>query len=133
MNHKSRTKNSFKNIKNGLISQIVSLVFNFIVRTIFVKYLSKEYLGINGLFTNILSILSLAELGFGVAIVYSLYAPLAKNDIKKIQAIMNFYKKVYMYIGIIIGILGICIIPFMDYIIKDNLYLNNLNYIYILF
>ncbi|EOU1959691.1 sugar translocase, partial [Clostridium perfringens] len=92
MNHKSRTKNSFKNIKNGLISQIVSLVFNFIVRTIFVKYLSKEYLGINGLFTNILSILSLAELGFGVAIVYSLYAPLAKNDIKKIQAIMNFYK-----------------------------------------
>lgn len=133
MNHKSRIINSFKNIKNGLISQIVSLVFNFIVRTIFVKYLSEDYLGINGLFTNILSILSLAELGFGSAIVYSLYAPLAKNDIKKIQAIMNFYKKVYMYIGIVIGILGISIIPFLDYIIKDYLYLNNLNYIYMLF
>lgn len=133
MNHKSRIKNSFKNISNGIISQIIALIFNFIVRTIFVKYLSEEYLGINGLFTNILSILSLAELGFGSAIVYSLYKPLGENDTKKIQAIMNFYKKAYMYIGIIIGILGLCIIPFMDYIIKDKPNVNNLTFIYIMF
>lgn len=133
MNHKSRIKNSFKNISNGLISQIVSLIFNFAVRTIFVKYLSEEYLGINGLFTNILSILSLAELGFGSAIVYSLYKPLVENDTKKIQAIMNFYKKVYSYIGIIIGVVGLCIIPFMDYIIKDKPNVNNLTFIYTMF
>lgn len=133
MNNNSRIANSLKNINNGLISQALSLIFNFIVRTVFITYLSKEYLGISGLFTNILTILSLAELGFGSAIVYSMYKPLAENNEKKIQAIMNFYKKVYRNIGIIVGIIGICIIPFMDYIIKDKPDINNLILIYIIY
>ena len=78
MTNNSRVKNSLKNISNSLMSQIISLIANFVVRTIFIKYLGEEYLGVNGLFTNILSILSLAELGFGSAMIYNMYKPLAE-------------------------------------------------------
>ncbi len=133
MNNDSRIENSLRNINNGLISQIISLIFNFIVRTVFITCLNKEYLGVSGLFSNILTILSLAELGFGSAIVYSMYKPLEDKNYKKIQATMNFYKIVYRNIGIIVGIIGISIIPFMDYIIKDKPYINNLVLIYIIY
>lgn len=133
MSNNSRIQSSLKNISNGLISQIISLVASFAVRTVFIKYLNEEYLGVNGLFTNILSILSLAELGFGSAIVYSMYKPLAENNNKKLQAIMNLYKKVYTYIGIIVGLIGMSIIPFMDYIIKNKPNVDNLILIYIMY
>ena len=120
MNSESRVINSLKNMINGLLSQFISLVLSFVVRTVFIIYLDKVYLGVNGLFTNILTILSLAELGFGTAMIYSMYKPLAKKDYTKIQAIMKLYSKVYIWIGIIVAILGISIIPFMDYIIKDK-------------
>lgn len=132
-NNKSRVQNSLKNISNGIVAQIISLVANFIVRSVFIKYLNEEYLGVNGLFTNILSVLSLAELGFGSAIVYSMYKPLAEKNNKKLQAIMNLYKSVYMYIGIVVGIVGLAIIPFMDYIIIDKPKINNLTLIYIMY
>lgn len=134
MTNNSRVKNSLKNISNSLMSQIISLIANFVVRTIFIKYLGDEYLGVNGLFTNILSILSLAELGFGSAMIYNMYKPLAENNIKKLQAIMNLYKKVYIYIGIFVGVIGLCIIPFMDYIIKSKPNIDdNIILIYIMF
>ena len=92
---RSRTENSIKNSSVALITQGINVVLNFITRTVFIKFLGASYLGINGLFTNILSVLSFAELGFGTAIVFMLYEPLAKNDQRGISAIMNFYKKVY--------------------------------------
>lgn len=133
MNNKSRIQNSLKNISNGIIAQIISLVANFAVRSVFIKYLNEEYLGINGLFTNILGILSLAEMGFGSAMVYSMYKPLSEKNNQKLQAIMNLYKKVYMYIGSIVGLIGLAIIPFMDYIIIDKPNVNNLILIYIMY
>lgn len=133
MNNEGRINSSLKNISNGLMSQIISVIANFIVRTVFIKYLGEEYLGVNGLFTNILTILSLAELGFGSAMIYNMYKPLADNNIKKLQAIMNLYKKVYTYIGIFVGIIGLCIIPFMDYIIKNKPNIDNIILIYIIF
>lgn len=133
MNNTSRIQNSLKNISNGIVGQIISIIANFVVRTVFVKYLNEEYLGVNGLFTNILGFLSLAELGFGSAIVYSMYKPLAEKDTKKLQAIMNLYKKVYMYIGIIVGIIGLGIIPFMENIIIDSQNINNLGLIYMMY
>ena len=79
----SRIENTLKNMFSGLIAQIIVLVMNFINRTIFIKFLGVEYLGLSGLFSNILSMLSLAELGVGVAISFSLYKPLAQKDIRK--------------------------------------------------
>lgn len=133
MKSESRVVNSLKNMINGLLSQFISLALSFVVRTIFIIYLDKVYLGVNGLFTNILTILSLAELGFGTAMIYSMYKPLAKKDYTKIQAIMKLYSKVYICIGIIVAILGFSIIPFMDYIIKDKPNIDNLTLIYLMF
>lgn len=115
----SRVKKSFKNSSIGSVSQIISTFLNFLVRTIFIYYLSSEYLGINGLFSNILYILNFAELGIGNAIIYKLYKPVANDDKEKIKAWVKFYKKVYMGIGAFVLIAGLLIIPFMPYFIKD--------------
>lgn len=115
----SRLKNSVRNSFWGALSNIIITLLNFFVRTIFIKTLGNEYLGINGLFTNILYILSFAELGVGHAITYCMYKPVANNDYKKTKSLLKLYKKYYNIIGIIIFIAGILIIPFFPFIIKD--------------
>ena len=129
----SRTKKSIKNIKYTLIGQVLSLIVNFISRAIFVRYLSAEYLGLNGLFSNVLSILTLAELGIGSAIVFSLYEPLAKGEKNKVKSLMQIYKKAYITIGIFTLISGLVIMPFLNYFIKEMPNIPNLNLIFILF
>lgn len=131
---KSRTENSVKNIKTGLIVQIVNKVLAFVVRTVFIHFLNSDYLGVNGLFTNILSILSFAELGIGTAIIFNMYKPIAENDKEKIKSLMQLYKKSYTVIGIFIFAAGLLIIPFMDYLITDVPNIKeNIIFIYILF
>lgn len=115
----SRTEYSLLNMLTGIFGYGINTIAGFICRIIFVRTLSAEYLGISGLFTNILSMLSLAELGISSAITYALYTPIANNDEKKITAIMHFYRKAYWFIGILIAIVGIGLIPFLDLIIKD--------------
>ena len=119
MNQNSRTKNSIYNFLSSIGGQFIIIIMQFIVRTVFIQTLGKSYLGINGLFSNILSMLSLAELGVGNAILFKLYDPLAKKDETKINALIQFYKKIYFVIGILIAIIGICLIPFLKYIIND--------------
>ena len=116
---KSRIKNTIRNVRSGIIVQIINKVMAFIVRTVFIRILNTEYLGVNGLFTNILTVLSFAELGIGTAIIFSMYKPVAEDDTDKIKSLMRLYKKSYNTIGIVVFILGICVIPFMKYIIKD--------------
>lgn len=128
-----RTKNSIRNIGAGVIGQLISTAISFISRTIFIKCLGSSYLGVNGLFSNILSILSLAELGVGSAIIYNMYKPLAEKDKEKIIALMKFYEKSYRSIGIFIGLIGLIILPFLDFIIKDKLDIPNISLIYMLF
>ena len=89
----SRTINSVKNIAMGLFGQGFVYVIGFINRIIFIRFLSETYLGINALFSNVLSLLSLAELGIGTAIVYALYEPLAEKDEEQISILMKFYEK----------------------------------------
>ena len=103
-----------------LIGQGIGTLVAFVARTFFIQLLGKEYLGIDGLFSNILTVLSLTELGVGEAIVYSLYKPLAEKDIPKIQALMKLYRKVYNCIGIIVLILGICITPFIEVFLSER-------------
>lgn len=130
---KSRTYNSIRNITFGLITQVIILLLNFISRTIFIKILGNEYLGINGLFSNILMILSLAELGIGNAIIYSMYKPLASNDKIKITAIMNLYKKIYNIIAVAIFIIGIIIVPLLQYIVNSDIEIDKVIIYYILY
>lgn len=129
----SRTKSSLLNFLCAMIGQGFGLIVSFISRIFFIKILGSEYLGLNGLFTNILTVLSLTELGVGNAINYSLYKPLANHDKIKCKMLMNLYQKIYIIIGIIILFLGILITPFLSLFIKDIPNINNINLIYILF
>lgn len=127
MNTKSRISNSSRNIFLGIFQQVVSLLLTFITRTIFIKFLNVELLGVNSLFSNILTVLSLADLGFGTAILYSMYRPLAEGDEKKLSALMGYFKKIYMIVATVVLVLGVAIIPFLKYLIKEN----NIEHIYL--
>lgn len=132
-NGNSRTKKSIKNIFWAIFYQVLLIVLNFILRSIFIKKLSTEYLGINGLFSNILSVLSLAELGVGNAIIYTMYKPLKENNELEVASILNFYKKIYSIIGIIVFSIGITLLPFLNNIVKLEHEMQNLKLYYILY
>ena len=131
----SRVKNSFYNVSTALIEYIVKIVLVFITRTIFINKLGTEFLGLDGLFTNILSIMSITELGLSSAIVYGLYKPIVDKDHEKINTIMHIYKKCYYYIGFAILIIGLILMPFLPKIIHSdynfgNIYIYYSSYIY---
>lgn len=115
----NRTSNGIRNILIVFGSTIFNIIFQFVNRAFFVRLLSTEYLGINGLFTDILSVLALSELGVGSAMMYALYKPVAENDTEKIKSIMQLYKKLYRGIGIIILVVGTVLTPFLQYLIKE--------------
>ncbi|MBO1512369.1 lipopolysaccharide biosynthesis protein [Metabacillus bambusae] len=127
-----RVKNSLLNIGAGLANQIIITLLSFVSRTVFINTLGIEYLGINGLFTNILSMLTIAEAGLGASIMYSLYKPVAENDYHKISVLMKFYRNTYMVIALIILVLGLSIMPFLDFFIKDSK-VDNIHLIYFIF
>ena len=106
---KGRTYSAVKNSTITLGCQFIFLIMSFICRTVFTKTLGAEYLGVSGLFSNILTILSFAELGIGTALVYRMYKPLAENDYKKLKLYVKLYKKIYTIIIIVISIVGIAI------------------------
>lgn len=133
MNTDSRTKNSIRNSSVSIITQILTIIMDFFVKTIFIFILGNEYLGINGLFSNIITLLSLADLGIGVAIPYSLYKPLAEKDEKKIRGLMNFYKKIYNIIGCVVLVVGLSLTPFLPLIIKEMPNIDGIYLIYDLF
>jgi O-antigen/teichoic acid export membrane protein len=129
----SRVENTTKNFIWSTISTILASILGFISRTVFINILGTTYLGVNGLFTNLLSMLSFAELGIGTAINFSLYKPIADNDIEKIKGLMHFYKKAYQVIAIIVGILGVAVLPFLSLIVKGAEGLNHIWVIYLIF
>lgn len=127
----SRTKNSKRNIVVGLLKQFVILLFPFVTRTIILRVLGNEYLGVGSLFTSILQVLNVAELGITSAIIVSLYKPIAENDTEKICALMRLYRFVYKIIGLIILVAGATLLFFLPHLIKGS-YPNDLN-LYTLF
>lgn len=120
MKYLSRTEYSILNIIAGLGGYVLNTILGFVCRMFFVRYLAVDYLGVNGLFTNILSMLSLAELGIGGAIVYALYKPLANHDEEKIASLVQLYGKAYRIIGLVIGMVGLCLLPFLNFIITSR-------------
>ncbi len=115
----SRTTNTLFNFASSVGGELLTIVVSFVVRTVFIHTLGKQYLGINGLFSNILSMLSLAEFGVGAAIIFKLYDPIAKDDKHRITVLMKFYKTIYRYIGLVVFILGLIMIPFLPMLVKD--------------
>ena len=119
MKEYTRTKNSTYNLLTGFGGQLLNIILKFICRTVFIRTLGVSYLGINGLFSDILSLLSLAELGFDMAISYRLYKPIAERDDVKVREYLLFFKKVYIVIGVFIFTVGLLVIPLLKYLIAD--------------
>lgn len=130
----SRTKKSARNVAFTLIARVITLILGFISRMIFLRFLSTEYLGINGLFSNVLTVLSFAELGIGNAIQFSLYKPVKEKNLERIKTLMLFYRNAYRIIAAFIMTVGLLLIPALDFIVEKKPDISeNLIVIYILF
>lgn len=110
-----------KNVTAGLISKAISVVVPFISRTILLKIMGSEYLGLNGLFSSILNILNLAELGVDSAITYNMYKPIAENDVEKVNSLLKLYRKLYLIIGVIVVTIGVICTPFLRLLINGSI------------
>lgn len=121
MSEGSRVNKSLKNTVFGMVGIICSLIVSFATKSVFVRLLGAEYNGVNGLFTNILQVLNLAELGFATSIAYALYKPLKAGDERTTAALMSYFAKIYRIIAIVVTVAGCCCIPFLQYLIAEDL------------
>ena len=119
----NRIKNSVNNMISGFVYQALTLILSFVSRTVFIHTLGSEYLGLNGIFSDVLTLLSMADLGFNTAMAYTFYKPLANNDHEKLASLVAFYKKVYNVIAVAVTVLGLLCIPFLKFIVntKDDI------------
>lgn len=116
-----RTKNATRNIILGVVLKIYQIIIPFLMRTAMIYFMGVQYLGLNSLFTSILQVLNLTELGVGSAMVYSMYKPIADDDTKTISALLKLYRLYYRIIGLVIAVLGCILTPFIPYLIKSDL------------
>ena len=130
---KSRTEMAIKNVAWSYGAMLVTTILKFICRTAFINTIGEKYLGVNGLFTSVLNVLSLTELGIGSAMSFSLYKPVADNDIERLKSLMLFYRKAYQVVAAVVAVLGIILVPFLKYLIKDASGLENLTIYYLIF
>lgn len=128
-----RTLNSAKNLASSVGITLVMTLVGFLTRKVFVDTIGVEYLGLNGLLSNILGIMALLEGGFASSVVYNLYKPLADDDRPRILALLQLYKKVYRYIALGVAACGIAIYPFLDYFIADLKDLPFVTFVYFIF
>lgn len=121
VNRSSRTKNTSRNIIVGLICKVILILFPFVNRTVLIYTLGTEYVGLGSLFSSILTVLNIAELGFNAAIIYNMYEPLAKNDQNRIRELLALYRYIYRIIGSVIFIFGIILMPFIPKLINGKI------------
>lgn len=129
---KSRFNNSARNAAFSMVAQVLTIILNIIGRRVFVTILDAKYLGISTAFSSVLSVLSLAELGVGTAIIYSLYKPITEHDETKICSLMGLYRKVYWTVGIFILVVGAALTPFLDFFVQEMPDIPHIRLIYIL-
>lgn len=130
---KSRTSNSILNGISGIVLSVFTTLMAFVVRSVFIATLDEVYLGVNGLFSNIFTILALAELGIGNAIIFQLYKPIAENDIPRLRSLIHFYKRCYNAIALSVLALGLLLLPFLRFLVKTDTPIEGLYIIYILY
>ena len=129
----SRTHNALINSSVLAVLQVLTILLRFVTQTIFIHYLGKKYLGLNGLFLNIINILGFADLGIDTSIVYALYKPLAEHDEEKVTALMNLFRRAYNVIGLVVAGVGIILLPFLPYLIKDYHAVSHIPMYYLLY
>lgn len=127
-NQESRTKNAGRNTISAIGNKIAILLLTFISRKVFIVYIGVEYLGINALFANVLTLLSMADLGIGTAMNVSLYRPIAEKDCTKITALLNYFKVIYRIIAVTIAVIGVLLLPFLKYIVNMD---SKIPYLYV--
>ena len=116
-----RTKNASRNMIFGVVQKVYQIIIPFVMRTIMIHYMGISYAGLNNLFTSILQVLNLSELGIGAALIYSMYDPIAKDDTKKICALMSLYRTCFRVIGIVIFVIGCLLLPFLPELISGTI------------
>ena len=115
-----RTKNATRNIIFGIILKVYQILVPFLMRTAMIYLMGVQYLGLNSLFTSILQVLNLAELGVGSAMIYSMYKPIAEDNNAEIRALMQLYRTYYRIIGFIIAVVGLILTPFIPNLISGD-------------
>ncbi len=130
---KSRTQMTKLNAKASVLNRIVTLICNFTCRSVFIKTLGAEYLGVGGMFGNVFSVLSLCELGFGEAASQAMYKPIAENDMATVRSIVRYFSKVYKYIALITLAASSAVMPFLSMIFHDIVNISNYRAVYLLF
>lgn len=133
MTEKSRMEYSARNTSIAMISRIIVIVMGFVTRIVFTRILSESYVGINGLFTDILHVLALSELGVGTALTYALYKPIAEKDIERQKSLMRLFKWLYRATASVIAVFGLLIVPFLGYLVKDTGDVEHIVPIYLLY
>lgn len=133
MKNRGRIFNSLSNIATGIGMQVLSILLNVVSRKIFVLYLGIEILGVNGVITSLISMLSIVELGVGVAISQSLYAPLGNKDYRQVHAIMNLFARLYRYIALAVFFIGVVLFPFLKYIVNTEVEMQQVIIIYLIY
>ena len=115
-----RLDHSVRNIKYAVLNSFFVSFLPFITRTVFIRVLGRNYLGIDALFLNIINFLEIVNIGIGGAITFSVYKPIAENDVEKCKTLFHLYKKCYYVMGSLIFLVGMCLMPFLNTIIKDK-------------
>ena len=132
-NRKSRTDNSLRNVGASFVSKILTLLLAFISRKVFIHYIGVRYLGINGLFSNVLTLLSLADLGLGTAMNVSLYKPIAEHDTEKVSSLLWFFRRIYFLIALAVTLIGLSLLPFLKYLVNLDQDIPHLKLYFIIF
>lgn len=133
MEEKSRTEYSARNTLVAVISRMAAILMGFATRVVFTHTLSESYVGVNGLFTDILNVLALSELGVGTAITYALYRPIAEGDIEKQKSLMRMYRAFYRIVAGFVLAAGLLVVPFMNVLIKNQPDVDHLIFIYLMY
>ncbi len=128
-----RINHSMKNITMGVITQLIITLLGFVSRRVFIDSLGTEYLGVNGVLTNVLTAMVLLEGGIGVSIVYNLYKPLAENNQRLVTALIRLYKKAYLFLAGLIFLVCLILFPFLDTLVKSETEIPYLNLVYWIF
>ena len=118
---KERTKNATRNMIFGILQRMYHMLVPFFMRTAMIYFMGVQYVGLNSLFTSILQVLNLAELGVGSAMVYSMYKPIAEDDKDTICALMRLYKIYYRVIGSAIAVVGLGVTPFIPCLVSGSI------------
>lgn len=128
-----RTKYSIINMMVGVGGYVFYMVMAFVSRLVFIHYLSAAYLGVNGLFSDILGMLNLAELGIGTAMIFSMYRPAAEEDHETLARLMNLYRILYRIVAVFVLVVGLCLLPFLDVLITGDSGIEHLRIVYLMY